>query len=406
MITSSLSRRRFLAGTAAACAAGAAGPLLRPQLAFAADGQADHLLVVVLLEGGLDGLSALVPAGDGTYGSARTSTRIADGQAIAVDGLFGLHPALAPIAELWQDGLVAAVPAVGSPTATRSHFAEMSVVAQGTGGGAGDGSGWLARHLLTRSGGAPVTLQGVSGGPLPALELAGHAGAFHVPDLATAGLQGWHPDRRPAAEQALAAAYAAAAPELAHPASVAFEALGRLRSSGAAELPSRTDYPPDPWAAQLRQVAQLARAGIGMEAAVVSFSNWDTHRSQGGAQGLLATLLGRLARAVASFVADLQDRLDQVTVVVLSEFGRRVAENGSGGTDHGRGGLALVLGGGLNGGVHGAWPGLAEDALDQGDLAVATDLRSVLAEVVAHRLGNPAIEQVFPGFTPVPVGIA
>ena len=112
------------------------------------------------------------------------------------------------------------------------------------------------------------------------------------------------------------------------------------------------------------------------------------------------------ARALASFTADVQDQLDAMTVVVLSEFGRRVAENGSGGTDHGRGGLALVLGGGVIGGVHGPWPGLQDDALDNGDVAVATDVRSVLAEVVRGRLGNPAIDQVFPDFTPVPLGFA
>ncbi|MGH9275236.1 MAG: DUF1501 domain-containing protein [Acidimicrobiales bacterium] len=403
MTTAPMSRRRFLAGTAATCTAGAMAPLIRPGLAFAADGITDHTLVVVTLDGGLDGLSALVPAGDAGYGRARKLTRITDGREIGVDQRFALHPALAPLAELWADGLVAAVPAVGTATRSRSHFAEMAVVAQGTGGGSGDGTGWLARHLLTRAGGA-VTLQGASLGPLHALELAGHHGAFHVPHLTAAGIQGWHPTRQAAAEQSLANAYAAAAPELADPAAVAFDALSRLRSSGAAALPSRATYQADPWADQLRQVAQLIRADLGMEAAVVNFSGWDTHVGQGGSNGQLARLLDRLGRALDAFAADLGDQLNRLTVVVASEFGRRVAENGSGGTDHGSGGLALVLGGGLRGGVHGTWPGLDADALDEGDLAVTTDIRSVLAEVVRGRLGNPAVDQVFPGFTPVPVG--
>jgi uncharacterized protein (DUF1501 family) len=406
MTTSAFSRRRFLAGTAATCTAGAMAPMLRPGLAFAADGVSRHTLVVVTLDGGLDGLSALVPAGDASYGRLRRLTRIVDGQAIGVDRTFALHPALAPLADLWTDGMVAAVPAVGTATRSRSHFAEMAVVAQGTGGSTGDGTGWLARHLLTLAGGRPLTLHGASLGPLHALELAGHRGAFHIPNLGTAGIQGWDSSRLGAAERSLASAYAAAVPELAQPAHVAFDALARLRSSGAVTVPSRAAYQQDEWAEQLRQVAQLIRADVGMDAAVVNFAGWDTHVGQGGADGQLARLLDRLGRALAAFAEDLRDQLGRVTVVVASEFGRRVLENGSGGTDHGSGGLALVLGGGLRGGVHGVWPGLDPDALDQGDVAVATDIRSVLAEVVRGRLGNPAVDQVFPGFTPVPVGFA
>jgi len=401
-----ISRRRFLAGASAACAGGVASPFLRPTLALAADGQAAHTLVVAVLDGGLDGLSALVPVGDPAYAQHRKATRVPAERTIGVDPGFALHPGLAPIADLWVDGLVAAVPAVGTASQSRSHFAERSVVAAGTGGGSSDGSGWLARHLLTRAGGAAVTLQGVSVGTLPALELAGHSGAFHVPDLAATGVAGWDPSRLPAAEAGLAAAYAAAPPDLAAPAAVAFDALERVRSSGAATLPSVTDYPTDQWSTQLRQVAQLVRADIGVEAAVVSFDGWDTHRDQGGPGGQLAGLLERLGRALASFARDLDDRLDRVTIVVVSEFGRRVLENGSGGTDHGRGGLALVLGRGIRGGVHGPWPGLDDATLVEGDLPVATDVRSVLAEVVRFRLGNPAIDQVFPDFTPAPVGFA
>jgi uncharacterized protein (DUF1501 family) len=401
-----ISRRRFLAGTAAACTAGTVAPVLRPGLAFAAGGIGDHTLVVVNLEGGLDALSALVPAGDAAYGRLRRFTRIGDGQAIGVDPVFALHPSLAPIADLWTDGMVAAVPAVGTATRSRSHFAEIAEMAQGMGGRPGDGTGWLARHLLLMAGGQAITLHGASLGPLHALELAGHDGAFHVPDLAAAGIQGWDPSRSAAAEHALATAYGAAPDALAHPAAIAFDGLTRLRSSGAATVPSRAAYPDGRWAEQLRQVAQLVRAGVGIDAAVVSFGGWDTHMGQGGADGHLAQLLDRLARSLTAFVADLSDRLDRLTIVVASEFGRRAAENGSGGTDHGSGGLALVIGRGLTGGVHGVWPGLADDALDQGDVAVTTDIRSVLAEVVRGRLGNGALDRVFPGFTPVPVGFA
>jgi uncharacterized protein (DUF1501 family) len=377
---------------------------LRPQLAFAADGVAAHTLVLVLLEGGLDGVSALVPVGDDAYGRVRSSTLIPDGRAIGVDDMFALHPSLAGVADLWAEGLVAAVPAVGTPTRSRSHFAEMAVVAEGTGGATRDGTGWLARHLLTRSGGVPVILQGVSCGQGPALELVGHDGAFHVPDLAGAGIGGWDPADLPTVSQALAAAYSSARPQLADPASTAFEALERLRAAQA--VTSTSSYDTDPWSAQLRQVSQIIRAGVGMEAAVVGFGGFDTHSAQGGADGQLAALLARLAGALAAFASDLHDRLDTITMVVMSEFGRRMAENGSGGTDHGSGGLSLVLGGGIRGGVHGAWPGLADDALDDGALMVATDTRSVLTEVVHGRLGNSSVDLVFPDFTAVPVGFA
>lgn len=405
MTVDPVSRRRFLAGAGAACTAGFVAPLLRPQLAFAANGSAAHTLVVVVLQGGLDGISALVPSGDPAYSRLRRATLVPDSGVFGVDRDFALHPGLAPLADLWTDGMVAAVPAVGTATRSRSHFAEAAVVAAGTGGGAGDGTGWLSRHLLTRSGGSVVTLQGVSCGHLPAMELAGHGGAFHVPDLDATGVGGWAPSHLPIAERALAAAYGSSHPQLAAPAAVAFDALGRLRASGVATA-RRADRAGDVWAQQLQQVARLVRAGIGMEAAVVSFPGWDTHNGQGAAKGQLAGLLDRLSRALATFAADLHDQLDRVTVVVLSEFGRRAAENSSGGTDHGRGGLALVVGRGIAGGVHGTWPGLDPAALDEGDVPVATDIRSVLAEVVRGRLGNPSVDRVFPGFAPVPLGIA
>ena len=144
----------------------------------------------------------------------------------------------------------------------------------------------------------------------------------------------------------------------------------------------------------------MLHAGLPVEAAVVQLTGWDTHQFAGAWNaGYLAHLLQTLGVAVGAFVADVSDMLDRVTIVVVSEFGRRVAENGSGGTDHGHGGVALVIGGGIRGGIHGVWPGLAPDALDQGDVPSATDVRSVLATVVERRLGNPNLGAVFPGWS-------
>jgi uncharacterized protein (DUF1501 family) len=396
----SLSRRRFLACSAAACGAGALAPLLRPGIAVAEE--ATHTLVVVSLDGGLDGISALVPAGDPDYARRRRWTRIDAGRVRGIDATFGLHPSLGPLVDLWQAGLVAAVPAIGSLTGTRSHFYEMSVVADGMGGVVGDGSGWLARHLRSLPTGG--TLRGVATGAVPSPELVSDPLSFWVRDLHTLGVGSWQ--GQPQVPQALADVYAAASPPLAGAAAVAFEAVQLVSSSGAADQVTAVGYPNDPFGAQLRSVAQLLRAGIGVEAATVRFDGFDTHSNQGGESGRLAAQLDTLARGLWSFANDLRDRLDRVTVVVLSEFGRRVDENGSAGTDHGRGGLAFVLGSGISSGIHGTWPGLADDRLDQGDLRVTTDVRSLLAEIVAGRAGNPALDVVFPGFTPAAVGVA
>lgn len=401
-MTPSLTRRGFLAGSATAGVLAATGAL-QPRLAFAADGAADHSLVVVLLEGGLDSVSAMPPLGDPAYGRGRVSTLVRRGHPLGADGMFVLHPALSPLTELWADGLMAAIPAVGNPTRSRSHFAEAAVAASGT-GGRSTSTGWLARHLLSSAGGVPVLLDGMSFGTSPAQELTGHGGAFHLVDATSADLRGWDATQQPAVTAALAAAYGAASPALAEPAAAAFDALERLSAVLGAAAPSNDAYPQDRGSVQLEGVARLIRGNLGLRAAVVGFSGFDTHAGQGGEDGRLAVLLDRLARALAAFVADLHDRMDRVTVVVLSEFGRRAHENGSGGTDHGWGGLSFVLGGGLRGGVHGAWPGLG--AAERGEIAVATDTRSVLAEVVRGRLGNPAVDGVFPQFAPVPVGFA
>ena len=177
-----LSRRRFLAGLGASGAAGVALPGFLPELAFASSGSADHTLVLVLLNGGLDGLSALVPAGDRAYSQRRHSTFVPGEAGFGVDRSFALHPALRPLADLWRDGLIAAVPAVGTVTQSRSHFAETAIVASGTDGRSVDGTGWLARHLLSRTGHAE-TLQAVSTSFTPVGEIVGHAGAYNVPDL-------------------------------------------------------------------------------------------------------------------------------------------------------------------------------------------------------------------------------
>ena len=157
----------------------------------------------------------------------------------------------------------------------------------------------------------------------------------------------------------------------------------------------------------MQQIAQLVKAEVGLEVACIDIGGWDTHANQGGPEGTLARLLQELAEGLAAFHTDIGDGMKRVTLVTMSEFGRRASENGSAGTDHGHANAMFILGGGAVGGmVHGTWPGLSQDKLyGPGDLALTTDYRDVLSEVLAKRMGNDKLAEVFPGYTPRPIGI-
>ena len=187
----------------------------------------------------------------------------------------------------------------------------------------------------------------------------------------------------------------------------AIETLSKVDVSGYTPAGGAV-YPEGDFGRALQQIAQLDKAEVGLEVACIDLGGWDTHAAQGVGAGRLPTLLTELGQGLAAFYADLGERNQRVTVITMSEFGRRVAENGSGGTDHGHGNCMFVIGGGIHGGrVYGQWPTLAADALyGPGDLALTTDYRAVLAELVAVRLGNPSIDTVFPAYTTQPLGLA
>ncbi len=397
-MTAGLSRRGFLAGTAALVGAGG-----RVQVALGAQG-GGHTVVLVELDGGLDGLSAVVPAGDRAYYDRRPRTAVPDDRVLPLDGRFGLHPALGALHALWQQGMLAVVPAVGSPGGTRSHFTEQSLLARCVPLGSGEPTGWLARHLHSRP---AATLRGVAMSAAPSPMLAGDELSLSIADLRGAAPRVADGPERSKVETALRGAYTDGS-TWSSASAVGAEALRLLRDTDADSLAPRAgSYGEDVWSLHLRQVAQLLHAGIPVEAAVVRLEGWDTHFAMGAwNDGRLTTLLRSLGTALGAFAADVSDLLDRMTIVVVSEFGRRLAENASGGTDHGHGGIALVLGGGILGGVHGPWPGLADAALDQGDVAAATDVRSVFATVVARRLGNPDLGAVFPGWSGPLLGFA
>ncbi len=398
-----LTRRRFLQGAAVAGAV----PLVSGRASYAADAVATgNVLVVLSLHGGFDGLSAIAPVGDPDYASLRPSIGIPTSLALPTgDRLFGLHPSLAPLVPYWQAGTFGAVHAVGTPDSSRSHFQateELERAAPGT----STRTGWLDRVVGARGTGSVFqTVQLGSGNPRPLL-------AGPNPELAVRSLKdfsisqsGWVGPRMITALRALNTGVDAPATGAAQD---ALEALDAVAAVSAAPVPEFS-YPDTPLGRALADTARLIRHGAGLQTVTIDSGDWDMHSGLGKAgTGWMANHLTGLATALAAFAQDLGPLLSRVTVVTLSEFGRRARENGSGGVDHGHGNAVLLLGGGVAGGkVHGRWPGLTPDALDHGDLAGTTDYRDVLGELLVRCCGLPqsALAQVFPGHTPAFVGI-
>lgn len=377
-----------------------------PRTAFAATPSAQRdVLVCVFLRGGADGLSIVVPVGDDDYYESRPV--LALHQTIDLDGFFGFHPALAPLKELYDDRVLAAVHATGSPDKTHSHFDAMDFMERGTPGSKLVPTGWLGRHLATlpasdTGNGSPFRAVGI-GSLLPA-SLRGPVVATALRSIADFHFQG-RPGQAadlPRFEARLAATYAGDG-WLDLQARQTFEALTALAAAdpGSYGPANGARYPTGDFGTALKQVAQLIKADLGLEVACVELDGWDFHAGQGRAATGMTDLLTELASGLSAFYADLSDRMSRITVVTMSEFGRRIEENASGGTDHGHGGFLFLLGGGVNGGkVYGDWPGLApENLVGPGDLAITTDYRTVLAEVLERRLRNTSLADVFPGFS-------
>lgn len=395
-----LTRRGLLGGVVAA-----AGVSVSTQMAFASDTYAGDTLVVLSLHGGFDGLSAIAPVGDPDYYRARPTIGLPKSQVIAGDGTFGLHPAMAPLLPLWQSGTLAAVHAVGQPNPTRSHFAAMATLENAAPGSALR-SGWLDRMLGVT--GATGPLAGTSmGAAMPTPLFAGTVPAVSMASLDSFTLAG-DSAKRPIAA-ALRAMYADAPPAQAGPALAADQALTATASLRASGYTPAATYPDTDLGAALRDVARLIKARVGLVTAAVDCGDWDMHDSLGSAvqgQRMYDNLNG-LSLALAAFAADLGPAFASVTVVTVSEFGRRVQENASRGADHGHGNAMLLLGGGVRGGrVYGVWPGLAPASLVAGDLAATTDYRSVIGEILQKRCGFGSLSTVFPSVRPSSFGLA
>jgi len=378
------------------------------------------ILVLIFQRGGMDGLNAVIPFTESEYYIQRPTLAIPEPKtgddltAIDLDGSFGLHPALRPLKDIWDESELAIVHACGSPDPTHSHFDAMDYMERGTPGEKSLSSGWLARHLHTAAWENGSPFRAVSIGSMLPSSLRGP-----VPALALQSIADFHLGGR-IRNQALADFQAALSslyqtvttdelgsniPEiddLSAAADLTFNATGMLESAiqGEYHPVSGVTYPESPFGQALLQVAQLIKADLGLEVAALDIGGWDTHVNQGSSQGEFADLLADLAGGLSAFYHDLDHLSKRVTIVTMSEFGRRLSENGNAGTDHGHGNVMFLLGGGVNGGnVYTDWPGISTEALyGPGDLNITTDYRAVLAEILQKRLLNNNLSEIFPDF--------
>lgn len=409
-MSQTITRRSFLqSGTLLAAAS--LLPRWTPRVAFTPSGRGPlgDVLIAVFLRGAADALNMVVPHGDDAYyalrptlGIPRPDDRRAPEaeRAIDLDGYFGLHPSLGPLLPAWQAEHLAFIHACGAPDDSHSHFRAMELMERGVENERGPASGWIGRHLATLDTGNPSPLRAIALGELPQRSLAGSVPVTALRSIADFHMAG-DPQALAGMHSALNALYAGPDP-LSHVGQETLEILNALQGMDPLAHQPSTDqaYPESEFGMGLRQIAALVKAELGLEVAAIDVGGWDTHFAQGASQGQMADLMWDLASGLAAFHADLHDFVDRLTVVVMSEFGRRASENGSLGTDHGHGSVMLLLGGNVNGRrVHGEWPGLADGQLvGPGDLAVTTDYRDVLGEVCLRRLGNAALSEIFPGF--------
>jgi uncharacterized protein (DUF1501 family) len=404
-LASQVSRRTLLAGAGALgalCAVvGVAGPSAATQLAFAGTAYTGDTLVILSLRGGFDGLSAVAPVGDPAYFTARPSIAVPASRAIKLDSLFGLHPALAPLKAIWDRGALAAVHAVGQVNPTRSHFEAMATM-ENAAPGSTLRTGWLDR-MIGLSGPVSTFSAAAIGSSSTPPSMIGPSAELAIRTVDSFKLAGADTDaERTRWSTALNAMYAGTPATLAGPTQVALGALTTMTQVNAAGYTPANGavYPNGAVGDSLRDLARLIKARIGLRAATVDVGNWDMHTNLGASDsGWMFRQLTELGQALAAFDRDLGAQMGEVTLVTLSEFGRRVTENGSGGLDHGHGNVSLVMGGGVRGGrVYGRWPGLAPANLDAGDLAGTTDYRTILAEALERR-AMLASTTVFPNLS-------
>ena len=378
------------------------------RLAFADGPYTGDVLVVVSLRGGFDGLNVIVPTGDPAYATWRPTIGIPQNALLPLDSMFGMHPAMQPLLPFWNAGNFGVVQAVGQVNPTRSHFEAMEEMERAAPGAAAR-TGWIDRTLGLRTAG--TAFQGVQlGSGMAASSFIGPTPELALWSVDSFELSGaGNTTERQRWQQALRGLHAGSPTAVGGPATTTLDALataGSLQDAGYTPA-NGAAYPADSNLGDaLKDVARLVKADVGLQVACVDYGDWDMHSDMGTVdQGWMYDHLTEMSQALAAFATDLGAKLGDVTVLTLTEFGRRVEENGSTGTDHGHGQAVLMLGGGVDGGkVHGTWPGLAEPDLVDGDLAGTTDYRSLLAEALEKRCGAGALSTVFPNLPAERVG--
>ncbi|MCI0477028.1 MAG: DUF1501 domain-containing protein [Anaerolineales bacterium] len=399
-----ITRRDILRRTGALALGALAFPFSRVALASnSAPTTPSDILVCVFLRGAADGLNLVVPYGDPDYYAARTTLAIAQPKAgnanaaIDLDSFFGLHPGLAPLKPIFNAGALAIVHAVGSPDPTHSHFDAMDFMERGTSGEKAVATGWLARHLQSTASSNKSPFRAVGVGTMVQQSLRGPIPATTLQSIADFRLQ---VDARVSqkTQTALAALYGGNdfIEENGKLTLQAIRDLAKLTSSNYAPS-NNAKYPDTTFGKALATVAQLIKADLGLEVACVDLGGWDMHVQE---EAQISRLADEFGKGLGAFHADLQDQMKRITLVTMSEFGRRVQENSNRGTDHGHGGVMFALGGNIKGGkVYGDWPSLSKDKLyGPGDLAITTDWRDVLGEIAQKRLGNSNLAAVFPNY--------
>ena len=384
----------------------------------------ERTLVCIFLRGAADTLNMVVPYGDDQYYKSRPTLAIPapaankenDTAALRLDDLYAFHPKLRPLLPAFNEGRLGIVQAVGTDNPSGSHFEAQDQMEHGEAYGRTIGGGWLGRYLRTRGGVDLTPLSALAIGSTIPESLRGAPTASAIESIDEVQIKTPLSDTG-AVSSVLSAMYGAEVGVVSESGKTTLDLLKRVETLRGTQYKPEGGafYGDDSFAQGLKEVSRLVKAGVGLEVACLDLGGWDTHFFQGGSSGLQAELIWQLSSGLAAFDADLINHRDRVTTLVMTEFGRRVYENGSLGTDHGRGFAMLAMGQRINGGkVHGKWPGLAEEDTPGADtlsipgpsgLKVLFDYRSVFSEVLTKILGHRDVSQVFPNFHPEPVGL-
>jgi uncharacterized protein (DUF1501 family) len=364
-------------------------------------------LIAIFQRGAVDGLNVVVPFGEPSYYDLRPNIAIPkpDGgaaSAINLDGYFGLHPSLQSFKPLWDSKRLAIVHASGSPDSTRSHFDAQDYMESGTPGLKSTQDGWLNRYLQSKADPQKSLFRAVSMTQNMPRAMQGKAPALAISNLADFSIRAGQSSA--AVQGGFEAIYDQTVNDALHgTGKETFEAINYLKQVNPSQYKAENgaEYPRTPFGNSLLQIAQLIKAGVGLEVAFTDVGGWDTHVNEGNQQGQLSNLLRQFSSAIAALYTDLGQRMDDVVVLTMSEFGRTARENGNRGTDHGHANAMFVVGNSVRGGkVYGEWPGLKNDQLYEGrDLALTTDFRAVFSEIANKHLGTANLKTVFPGYT-------